>query len=224
LISPTFFTNITQFSAGYPRTYGRPEPQKLIAAEIGRTKRSRDPARTKKHANDGRAPDTTAQAPDLRKIKRTKTDPFNATTSASGFAFSPLSEADDVVVQSASDIIIIDGARRKFQLPGPKALYYVSYTWSNNSCWLDVSLELLFVISQLPYFKHFWDQIRQLPPTTATTPVSFNVVGNHFDFRVEKGTLNPPAELRELLGINRDVIHKQIMGNSYGQMSSTWVC
>ena len=88
LISPTFFTNITQFSAGYPCTYGRPELQKLIAAEISHTKCSHDPAWMKKHANDGWAPDTTAQAPDLWKIKQTKTDSFNETTSASGFAFS----------------------------------------------------------------------------------------------------------------------------------------
>jgi hypothetical protein len=56
---------ILHIVAGYARTYGKPEPQKALAAEIGRTKRSRDPAKSKKHTNDGRAPDTTEQAPDV---------------------------------------------------------------------------------------------------------------------------------------------------------------
>jgi hypothetical protein len=41
---------------GYARQYGKPEPQKALAAEIGRTKRSRDPMRSSTYVNDGRPP------------------------------------------------------------------------------------------------------------------------------------------------------------------------
>jgi hypothetical protein len=131
---------------------------------------------------------------------------------------------DDMPVQSASTMIVINGVQRRIGLPGPKASYYASYTFSNNSCWLDVSLELLHVISHVPSLKHFWDQVRRLPTATLDTSVTFGVVANHFNFRAEKATLNPPAELRTLLNITRDVIHRDIMGDKYGEMSSVWVC
>ena len=203
---------LTSIVAGYQRAYGRPEPQKLLTAEIGRTKRSRDPAKSKKYANDGRAPDTTAQAPNMQNAKRTKID-----TNAPPVDLAPI----DVSV--AQNTIVIGGTRRQIEHPGPGASYYVSYGWAQNSCWLDTSLELLFILHRTPSLKPFWTQARGLVSATPGDSVTFVDLAKHFELRAEQTTLNTPNELRTLINIGRDVLHERLMGDQVGEMSSLWV-
>jgi hypothetical protein len=205
----------TSIVAGYQRTYGRPEPQKLLAAEIGRTKRSRDPAKSKKYANDGRAPDTTAQAPDMQSAKRTKIDADDKTA--------PPADLTPISGSAAQNTIVIDGTRHQIERPGPGASYYVSYAWAKNSCWLDTSLELLFILHHTPSLKPFWTRTRGLVSAMADDSVTFNDIVRHFELREEQTTLNTPNELRTLINIGRDVLHERIMGDQFGEMSSIWV-
>ncbi|KAF4618104.1 hypothetical protein D9613_012649 [Agrocybe pediades] len=88
--------------------YGKAEPWKDNVATLGRTKRSRDPATSKKRQtkSDGRPPDTINELL-LKAPKKKKAE-----------SLSKLSP---------------------------------SYPWSNNSCWLDTSLQVLFMaVNRLP--------------------------------------------------------------------------
>jgi hypothetical protein len=106
---------LTTISEGQLIRYGQPEPWKIIANNIGRTKPSRA-GDTKRKKNDGRPPDTTKE---LLKPERSKKK--SETQQLIKFKTQPKPKPSNITL-------------------GP-----VSYPWKDNSCWLDTSLELIYV-------------------------------------------------------------------------------
>ena len=92
--------------------YGKPEPWKAIAQQIGHTKPFRAPDRDggRQKQNDGRPPDTSKELLSGSETK-SPTKSFSAGN-------------ENVKVAS---------------------LRHASYPWHKNSCWLDTSLELIYV-------------------------------------------------------------------------------
>jgi hypothetical protein len=92
--------------------YGKAEPGKAIAQQIGRTKPSRapEPEESRRKKNDGRPPDTSKE-----------------------LLANPKSKSPTKTRSSAKEKMT------------PTVHDRPSYPWHNNSCWLDTSLELIFI-------------------------------------------------------------------------------
>lgn len=231
--------------------YGDPEPQKALAAKIGRTKRSRDPANSKKHHNDGRPPDTTAQLVATRKRKNdepttaakraklitslpsvpelTESDDSDSSTESEGHPVQKLlTNIASLTITDVSTKIVINGASRIIAYPGPEAACYVSYDGGENSCWLDTSLELLFVAFNSKGHGRFWDELSLAAPMWEAPQrgIPVDALLSHLKMRQEKTKLNAPKELRSLLSVARDALQvtEQSGLGEFGQLSSIWVC
>jgi len=113
---------------GVPIRYGQPEPWKVVAAQIGRTKptRATQSQEKRRKKNDGRPPDTIK---DLVK---------------------PQTETKKKKIQQQLKFEAIAPKTKTISL----TLGLPSYPWRNNSCWLDTSLELTF-ITMIRHFSAF---------------------------------------------------------------------
>lgn len=235
-------------TAGYPRVYGNPEPQKIIAAEIGRTKRSREPARAKKHSNDGRPPDTTAQLPENRKRKSAESVLITAKRAKPAISLPAIAEGADsddsappasaeppardiltgIQALSITDVstkITINGTSRTLVHPGPDAAFYVSYPAGANACWLDVALEILHILFRNPEFREYWKRLLLAVSSwdTEAGGITTSMLLAHLNMRQEKTELNAPKELRSLLKLSRNMLQRADTVE-FGEMSSVWVC
>ncbi|KAL7284985.1 hypothetical protein ACG7TL_000074 [Trametes sanguinea] len=155
---------LTGATVGTLIRYGQPEPWKETFQLIGRTKPTRDPVRVKhrRYRNDGRPPDTnkamlqgkkrqkTLQQKLAMKLKGASTSIGKTTTISSRLALSPLTGAS--VEPGLATTSILSGTLRKTEaspaivtLPKVPLRTLPCYSQSDNSCWLDVSLQVLFV-------------------------------------------------------------------------------
>ncbi|KIM36003.1 hypothetical protein M413DRAFT_32045 [Hebeloma cylindrosporum] len=148
-------------SKGTPIRYGAPEPWKVKAAAIGRTKPSRAPRpeEKKRKKNDGHPPDSvkelllapttklTVPKPPKPMIKELLTAPKLQVT-APKLLTAPIKPA-----------------------PAPPGFQFgpASYPWKDNSCWLDASLEVLYVAIERD-FPEFCDTFRSLDPDSKLEP------------------------------------------------------
>jgi hypothetical protein len=105
--------------------YGAAEPWKAKAAAIGRTKPTRapNPEAKKRKKNDGRPPDTIKEL--LLRPPKKKPSKVIATKKAGSKVTATKKAASKVTMELNF---------------GPP-----SYPWKENSCWLDTSLQVLYV-------------------------------------------------------------------------------
>lgn len=114
------------YLGGTPIAYKPTEPWKATAAHIGRTKPSRAPdaATQKRKKNDGRPPDTKKEL--LKPPKKTQ-------------KVTKQSVLTDYIAKDLSCQASSTAAS-----PNP-VLARAAYPWSGNSCWLDSSLQIVFI-------------------------------------------------------------------------------
>ncbi|EPQ59388.1 hypothetical protein GLOTRDRAFT_70775 [Gloeophyllum trabeum ATCC 11539] len=106
--------NLSTYPCGVPIRYGSAEPWKLVASRIGRTKPTRAP-----------------EAYERRRYKNDGRPPDTAKELAETRSKSRKLQKSQI----RSDEKKAETLERNI---------YQSYPWSNNSCWLDTALELLF--------------------------------------------------------------------------------
>ena len=138
---------------GVPIRYGQAERWKSVRDRIGRTKPSRAPNITvkKRRRNDGRPPDTVKEL--LQKSASKKKEKQVAKLKEQ--LAIPTTELELQVPQPDLDGSMALAVVPNPIVPGPASARHPGiqvehntqpcYPWENNSCWLDVSLQLLFV-------------------------------------------------------------------------------
>lgn len=121
---------------GIPTRYGQAERWKLTAERIGCTKPSRAPeaAAKRRQKNDGRPPDTSKEL-----LKSPRASPMKSKT------VKPKS-IKPKTVKFATPVI-------------DKPIGMPSYKWKASSCWLDTSLEILYITVS----RNFDDFTRFMP-------------------------------------------------------------
>ena len=133
---------------GIPIRYRRPEAWKVTAAEIGRTKPTHagKPGEKKRKKNDGRPPDTIKELFKLEKGTKKKR--------AKNIVFDVSEESVEAVTKEPANGLkkkltgeIDLGTKKQAPTTSTKNLTFgpPSYRWKHNSCWLDTTLELLYV-------------------------------------------------------------------------------
>ena len=139
---PPNFVHKRYILAGIPIRYGAPEPWKAKAAAISRTKPSRAPKpdEKKRKKNDGRPPDTVNElltAPTEKSAVPKPPKPTIKDLLAATAKSAPPPPSKTAPVKSAPPPPPKKGQKFEFGPP--------SYPWMDNSCWLDASLEVLYV-------------------------------------------------------------------------------
>jgi hypothetical protein len=159
---------------GIPTRYGEAEPWKVQANKIGRTKPTRagKPEDRKRNKNDGRPPDTIKDLLLKAKSKKAPQDPPSKTSEKK----KKVSFCAKIVGQAPN------------------------YPWNKNSCWLDTSLQLLYVaIQKVP--REFTNISEALPKDSALREVLATLLERH--------ALDPQGEsMSAILRGQRDNIRK----------------
>jgi hypothetical protein len=180
-------------SEGVPIRYGQPERWKKVCDRIGRTKPTRAPtaAEKKRSKNDGRPPDTVKQLLGISPSKKQQKllDQLNK-------------QLEGPENRGATE----NNSRRGVRQP--------AYRWENNSCWLDTSLQLLFVAlsRNFPEFS-----------TVAQTVDSeslLRTLHDHFEQRLNPDPL-AATEISEILRAHRNDFRQQLIeqGEVFGLTS-----
>ncbi|KAF8075742.1 hypothetical protein FPV67DRAFT_1648897 [Lyophyllum atratum] len=158
---------------GVPTHYGEKERWKMVGATTGHTKPSRAETSTSKRrkVNDGRPPDTKRVL--LRQASQKKKS-SNRTRQKKG------NTGDGDVEEQLQSVL------------GP-----ASYPWTSNSCWLDTSLQLLYM-TVVRHFEEFSSVCQHLPSGSVFHAFSKALVSRH--------SLGPDARTSKALAAQRDTL------------------
>jgi len=164
---------------GIATCYGEAEQWKVQATKFGRTKPTRagKPEDRKRNKNDGRPPNTIK---DLLLRQKSKKLPLDLPSKKSGKKVSFLAGISPTT--------------------NPTVIQAPNYPWNKNSCWLDTSLQLLFVaVQKIP--TEFLRISEALPKNSALREVLTTLLQHH--------ALDPQGEnMSEILCGHRDDICK----------------
>ena len=188
------FIEIISSLEGIPTRYGEAEPWKVQANKIGRTKPTRagKPEDQKRKKNDGRPPDTIKDLLLKQKARKIPLPPKTKEMSIPG----EMTPTNETVVQVPH------------------------YPWNNNSCWLDTSLQLLYVsVQKAP--KEFSRISEGLPKGSALRVILATLLERHL--------MDPHGEnMSTILRGQRDKIRKLLKKKkaikSVTQFESLFVC
>ncbi|KAF9533317.1 hypothetical protein CPB83DRAFT_903260 [Crepidotus variabilis] len=165
---------------GDPTRYGKPEPWKEKKEIYGRTKPSRapDPATKKRKQNDGRPPDTIKEL-----VKSVPSKKAQKELTALERFLKPASSSSSSTT-----------------LPSSESL---GYPWSNNSCWLDMSLQLIFKAATRNY-EEFSSALENLPSDSLLYHL-FN------SFNLRRALTGKDTVILKKLGKQRNDLRKQLV-------------
>ena len=200
--------------------YGEAEPWKVVAAKIGRTKPTRAVKRgegKRQKKNDGRPPDTIKEllkaapkerikkAPPSKPLKPSlpskKSQPSKSTSSE----LKPSSPKKSQTAHPSQTSLVSPLSQSQPTSPSQKAPLaskepsniFPAYPWDRNSCWLDTSLQLLYV-ALTKYPDDFSRIIEGLPKTSGVKEVLNSLQVRH--------GMDPQAITSKTLGDQRDAI------------------
>jgi hypothetical protein len=199
LLLTVWFIKTFSLLEGIPTHYGEAEPWKVQANKFGRTKPTRagKPEDQKRKKNDGRPPDTIK---DLLLKPKQKKVPLGL----------PSSRLEKKKVSFLAAISTAD----------PKIIQAPNYPWNKNSCWLDTSLQLLYIaVQKVP--REFSHISEALPKNSTLRTVLATLLERH--------TLDPQGEnISAILRGQRDDIRKLLKQKkaikSVTQFESLFVC
>lgn len=168
----------------------------MVRERIGRTKPSRAPSVTMKKSrrNDGRPPDTVKEL--LQKSPSKKKQ-------------NQLAKLNERLAIPAS----VKGAP-----PVPQSDRLICYPWENNSCWLDVSLQLLFVA-----LSRNFPEFSSLVQTTLDPGYPLRTLHDMFAQRLTLGQENhPDSAVSQLLKTQRNELRREIIEHRLAEHSSSF--
>jgi hypothetical protein len=177
---------------GIPLAYGKRERWKEIAEKIGRTKPSR--------------------APNAVSKRRKKNDGRPPDTSAELLAEPKKNKNSDAIPKSQDAV----GATSK-----SNNAKIVSYRWKENSCWLDVSMELLYHATTLN-FADFASRFEGAHSCSDASPL--RILWKSFDERwimESKTTCNEVAMMHKL-EMHRDKLRQHLLKNKIIRSGSSF--
>ncbi|KAF8886874.1 hypothetical protein CPB84DRAFT_1535529 [Gymnopilus junonius] len=169
--------------------YGQAEPWKVIQQKIGRTKKSRakDLVEKKQKKNDGRPPDT------IKELLGTQPKPKKAVQSKEvgptpGSSLpKPTNALHKKTAQQKSMSSMLKTPNTS---PTLSPLSSASYPWDRNSCWLDTSLQLLYVALLHSTFD-FMSIETGLPKNSSLRKVISSLLERYYR---EQGSVPPAAD------------------------------
>lgn len=138
---------------------------------------------------------------------------LDADTGISVRAAAAVSEAVDETFE-----VLVNGEYRVLSIPSPSARYYISYRWSNNSCALDASGEVIFVTTSSGRLDSFMERFAgtsepDVDSSSNIVPMSTLLVlmKRRKELYVKK---TPPMLLQCLISNTRDMLQKKTLGVS----------
>lgn len=195
--------------------YGQAEPWKVVQQKIGRTKKSRakDLAEKKQKKNDGRPPDTS------KELLGTKPKPKKAAQSKKvGPPPSSLPETTNAPPTKTSHQNLKSS---KSKTPNTSLiLSSPSYPWDRNSCWLDTSLQLLYVAVLHSTFD-FMSIEAALPKNSSLRQVVSALLGRYY--REQGGIPAVADDLAKERDDIRTMLKKKAVISSVSQYNSLYV-
>jgi len=177
----------------------------LVKKVYGTTKttRSADPADSKRKKNDGRPPDTVKELlmPKVKKKQLTIEESLPKKTAA----------RKPKTTNKKEDSLLP---------PAYLALEHPSYPWNQNSCWLDTSLQLLYVAvhSSVPEFRRIYDAL----PEDSTIQVVLTGLFKRYD--IDEANKTTSAVLRSQRDYLRKYLKRKKAIKSATGFESLFVC
>ena len=166
---------------GVPIQYGQAEQWKKVSECIGRTKPSCAPdvAIKKRKKNDGRPPDTAKELLKISPSKKKKKDLAKLEA-----------HLDAPKSKNPSNMKAPGQVGKEMVNQTPATSRTPSYPWKENSCWLDTSLQLLFV-ALTHNFSEFSEFAQKVAPASP-----LRTLHNIFEQRLNPdSTVNVSEEL-----------------------------
>ena len=166
----------------------------MKAATIGHTKPSRapNPEEKRRKKNDGRPPDTVKELLGRPKSKK-------------------VAKVDPVTVSESKKLESADDFKLGHGLP--------AYPWSGNSCWLDASLQVLYMTVTID-FNEFKTICEPLDPDVALGAL-YSIFRDRFDMDFEEENMS--ADLESQQDAFRVFLHKKKIISSLNDPESAVV-